>query len=66
MKVLETYRCVTVGNTLDSPSIHYAGNDSYLIHAVISGKWIICVQVSSIVFYIVMSLITILSLSVSQ
>lgn len=35
MKVLETYRCVTVGNTLDSPSIHYAGNDSYLIHAVI-------------------------------
>ena len=50
MKVLETYRCVSDGNTLDSLRIYYAGNETYIICALISGRWILCSDVSRSVY----------------
>lgn len=50
MKVLETYRCVSDGNTLDSLRIYYAGNETYIIRALISGRWILCTDVSRSVY----------------
>lgn len=50
MKEIKTYRCVSDGYTLDSLRIYYAGNETYIIHALISGRWILCTDVSRSIY----------------
>lgn len=45
MKEIKTYRCVSDGYTLDSLRIYYAGNETYIIRAVISGRWVLFADV---------------------
>lgn len=45
-----SYKCHSDGYTLDSLRIYYAGNDSYLIRAVISDRWILCTGVSRSIY----------------
>lgn len=50
MKEIKTYRCVSDGYTLDSLRIYYTGNETYIIRALISGKWILCTDVSRSIY----------------
>ena len=50
MKEIKTYRCVSDGYTLDSLRIYYAGNETYIIRALISGRWILCTDVSRSIY----------------
>lgn len=50
MKEIKTYRCVSYGYTLDSLRIYYAGNETYIIRAVISGRWVLFADVSRSIY----------------
>lgn len=40
------YECRSGDYTLDSLRVYYAGNDSYLIRAVISGEWTLSTEIT--------------------
>lgn len=49
-KIEPSFKCLSDGYTLDSLRIYYAGNDSYLIRAAISGKWVLCTYVQRLTY----------------
>ena len=49
-EVKPSYECLSDYYILDRLSIRYTGSDMYLIRAIISGKWILCTNVSRLVY----------------
>lgn len=41
-----SFKCLSDGYTLDSLRVYCTGDDTYLIRALISGRWILCADIT--------------------